>query len=55
MQLQEIHSYMDRNYHIVSGEMWNTTWFLMVREIWPYEVGILEECSRIPSWLQFNE
>jgi hypothetical protein len=31
---------MDSRHHIVLGDMWNATWFLTVREIWPCKVGI---------------
>jgi hypothetical protein len=46
---------MDIPYCFVSGDMWYAMWFLMVREIWPCEVGSPKEWSRSPSWLQVNE
>jgi hypothetical protein len=36
-------SYMDSACRVVSGEMRNTMWFLIFREIWPCKVGIPEE------------
>jgi hypothetical protein len=46
--MQEIPSYMDNNHCAISGDMRNTTWLLMVEEICPREVGILEEWLRSP-------
>jgi hypothetical protein len=43
---------MDSTHGSISGDMWNATWFLMAREIWPCKVGSPKEWSRSPSWLQ---
>jgi hypothetical protein len=41
--MQVRYSYMDSIRHVLSGDMWNTTWFLTVRELWFCEVGSPEE------------
>jgi hypothetical protein len=42
---------MDSNLHLISSDMWYTTWFLTVREIWPCEVGNPKNGQEAPSWL----
>jgi hypothetical protein len=39
---------MDSTFHSISVDIWNATWFLIVREILPHEVGIPEEWLRSP-------
>jgi hypothetical protein len=46
--MQVRYSWMDSPRHVVSGDRWYTTWFLMIEELWISEVGSPEEWLRSP-------
>jgi hypothetical protein len=50
--MQVTYSWMDSSRHVISNGRWYATWFLMVEELWPHEVGSPEEWLRSPKQLQ---
>jgi hypothetical protein len=46
--MQIKHSWMDNTHHAVYGDRWYSTWFFVVRTIFPLEVRSLKEWLRNP-------